>query len=286
MSTKDQVKNLLAPKIKTAVILNKAELFELANNSQKQSKHEFDELKHSIRKNGFDETLLVRPVDGRYEVVSGNHRYRAGIAEGMTEFPCVVQEWDDTEASIESVRRNYVRGKIDKNLFTEQVNTLLETSSMDLEDVREQMGFEDEDALAALYQDRAQDEEDFVSDVAKDALSPPAVRILEDLGNILATILAEYGATVPNSFIVFPAGNKHHIYIAANSSLKSAVTAIAERSVEKGLDINVSLGGILQIGLAQTDFLSSNDTSKVDSAGSSNYGEGSDLHPVHTSDEK
>ena len=73
MSTKDQVKNLLAPKIKTAVILNKAELFELANNSQKQSKHEFDELKHSIRKNGFDETLLVRPVDGRYEVVSGNH---------------------------------------------------------------------------------------------------------------------------------------------------------------------------------------------------------------------
>jgi hypothetical protein len=205
----------------------------------------------------------------------------------MREFPCVIQEgWDDTKASIESVRRNYVRGKIDKNVFTAQVNTIMEEDSVDLEYIREHMGFEDEDALAELYQDRLQEEDQAVVDAAHDSVSPPAVKILDDLGTILATILAEYGATVPNSFIVFPAGNKHHIYIAANSSLKSAITAIAEKSVEQGLDINVSLGGILQIGLAQTDFLGkANSSAEVEDSGSRDYGEGDDIRPVSSTNQ-
>jgi len=267
-------------KVHEVQLLPSAELFELEHNSQKQSKHEFEELRNSIRDNGFDETLLVRPVDGKYEVVSGNHRYRAGVAEGMLKFPCVVQEdWDDTKAMVESVRRNYVRGKIDKDVFTAQVNQIVEEDNLDLDTIREQLGFEDEETFADFYLDRVVEEDEAVK-AAAEAVSTPAVKLLDDLGTVLSNILAEYGHTVPNSFIIFPAGKKHHIYIAANSSLKSAIEAIAEKSVEQDLDINVSLGGILQIGLAQTDFLTNDDNTSTVEHGTRDYEEGTDVRPI------
>jgi len=267
-------------KVHEVKLLPSTELFELGHNSQKQSKHEFEELRNSIRDNGFDETLLVRPVDGKYEVVSGNHRYRAGVAEGMVKFPCVVQEnWDDAKAMIESVRRNYVRGKIDKDVFTAQVNQIVEEDNLDLDTIREQLGFEDEESFADFYLDRMVEEDEEVK-AAAEVVSTPAVKLLDDLGTVLSSILAEYGHTVPNSFIIFPAGKKHHLYVAANSSLKTAIEAIAEESVAQGLDINVSLGGILQIGLAQTDFLVSEDKTETVEHGTRDYDEGSDIEPI------
>jgi len=250
-------------------------LIELPGNPQKQSRHTFTELRRSIRENGFDESLLVVPVAEGYEIVAGNHRFRAGRAEGMEEFPCVVRDdWDEVKKQIQSVYRNYGRGKIDKAAFTKQVDKLASSAALPLDVIYEQMGFEDADAFSQFYQK----EKETQTAVAAATTTAPAVRILDDLGTILSTIFAEHGQTVPNSYIIFPAGGKYHIYIASTPALKATIEKIAKQCLEQSIDINIALGGLLAIGLAQTNFLDGDGGVEVNEAGTE---EGdSDLEPV------
>jgi len=260
-------------KVHLPKMINSSLLIELPGNSQKQSRHEFTELRKSIRDNGFDESLLVRPIAEGYEIVAGNHRFRAGKAEGMADFPCVVRDdWDEVKSEIESVRRNYVRGKIDKTAFTAQVDKLSSKASLPLDVIYEQMGFEDADAFTKFYEK----EKATQKAVATATASPPAVRILDDLGTVISTILAEHGSTVPHSFIIFPAGNKHHLYIASTPALRGAFEAIVEYCVSQSIDINIALGGLLQIGIANSSFLKGEHKDTVD-RGSTGEG-GADIH--------
>lgn len=264
------------------IMISSASIKEMPGNSQKQTKHEFSELRKSIREEGFDESLLVVPSGDGYEVVSGNHRFRAGKAEGMSEFPCVVRDdWDEVQSVIQSVRRNYVRGKINKDAFTEQVNDLSTTHSLPIDTIYEEMGFEDPDAFAKYYQEEQQQQQA----VMEATITPPAVRILEDLGSVISTIFAEHGHTVPNSFIIFPTGGKHHLYVASTPALKNGLEALVEYCVSQDIDINIALGGLLAIGLNASDFYSKVEGIQEVVAEGTSPGD-SDILPVKRSDEE
>lgn len=256
-------------------------LTEHPHNSQKQSKHEFTELRKSIRENGFDESLLVRPTSDGYEVISGNHRFRAGKAEGMEEFPCVIRDdWDEVKSEIESVRRNYVRGNIDKQRFTEQVDRLATKASLPLDVIYEQMGFEDGDAFSKFYEREKEVTAEIAKAASEASTSASAVRILDDMGIVLSTILAQHGHTVPNSFLIFPAGEKHHMYVAANPALKGVLQAVAEQAVAQGIDINIALAGLLKIGANYTNFFEGDGGVEVNESGREDNGEGDEFEPV------
>lgn len=236
----------------------RALLFKHPSNSQKQSKHEFAELRKSIRDNGFDESLLVVPrEDGEgYWIVAGNHRFDAGGAEGMDEFPCVIRDdWDEVKAKIELVRRNYVRGKLDKDAFTAAVNELRDEHGLALDDIMEQMGFEDADKFSVFFREEQEKEEKIAREVASSDAG--VIKMIDDLGLIVSAILNKYGDTIVNGFIIFPAGGKNHLFISANPALKKTMQDIAQGCVEARLDINVALAGVLAIGLANTNFLKS-----------------------------
>lgn len=230
----------------------------LPGNSNKQDTHTFEELKKNIREQGFDESLTVTPnEDGTYTVVSGNHRMKAGMEEGMDEFPCVVRDdWDDITKQLQSVRRNYARGKINRNLFTAQIDALKEEYSLTNSVILEGMGFADLDAFAALYQQQREEEEEAYEKMHEDASSDAhQVKVIDDLTFIVSHLINKYGDTIPYSFMIVPVGGKNHLYIKTNTALKSAVQNIAAACVANNLDINVALTGIISIGLANTDFL-------------------------------
>lgn len=67
------------------------------------------ELSSSIGEKGVLQPLLVRPVDGGYEIVAGERRYRAAIEAGLSAVPVVVKSLDDREtleiAIIENLQR-------------------------------------------------------------------------------------------------------------------------------------------------------------------------------------
>ena len=220
----------------------------------------YGELRESIRENGFDETLTVVPRDDEsegYYIVAGNHRFRAGRAEGMKEFPCVVRDdWDEVQQQVELVRRNYVRGKIDKNAFTIAVDALVAEQELSLEEVQEAMGFEDSDFFLEYYKEENERMERAQKAAAEYQASNSGkkssqIQMIDDLGLVLSAIFEQHGDTVPYSFVVFPAGQKNHLFVAATPALVNNLTRVAEYCVMNHMDINVILGGLLTIGMDQ-----------------------------------
>ena len=68
-----------------------------------------EELKESIRANGLITPITVRQVDGRYEIIAGERRYRACRALGMEKMPCYILSPDEAEAAqmalVENIQR-------------------------------------------------------------------------------------------------------------------------------------------------------------------------------------
>lgn len=67
------------------------------------------ELIESIRERGIIQPLIVRKVDGKYELIAGERRWRAARELGLTEAPAIVREATDQEvcelALIENLQR-------------------------------------------------------------------------------------------------------------------------------------------------------------------------------------
>lgn len=69
-----------------------------------------EELSESIKAHGLIQPLLVRPLlDGRYQIVAGERRWRASRLAGLTSVPVVIRELDDKQtmeiALIENLQR-------------------------------------------------------------------------------------------------------------------------------------------------------------------------------------
>lgn len=247
-------------KVHLPKMIHKDLLTEHPRNSNRQSRHTFKELRKSIRENGFDEVLTIVPRDDGaqgYYIVSGNHRMRAGVAENMDEFPCIVRDdWDEVQQQVELVRRNYVRGDIDRDSFTTAVNTLAEEKALSLDEIRDMMGFEDPDTFLRFYKEEEKKVQQALEMVQKTS-SAPQIKMIDDMGLILSSIFEQYGNTVPNSFIIFPAGQKKHMFVAATPALVRTLKDVAEHCIANHLDINIVLGGLLVIGMDQANFTKS-----------------------------
>jgi len=91
-------------------------LFPSGLNPNRMTEEEFQGLKESIRNAGFleENPILARPNgDGAYEIVHGEHRWRAAKELGIKEVPCEVREIDDLEANRLRVILNKDRGRLD-----------------------------------------------------------------------------------------------------------------------------------------------------------------------------
>ncbi|TAF63368.1 MAG: hypothetical protein EAZ55_13830 [Cytophagales bacterium] len=68
-----------------------------------------EQLKILIGNDGFDSShpLVVRPLENEeYQIIEGEHRFKASVEMGYTELPCVIRDLDDTEALIQLILGN------------------------------------------------------------------------------------------------------------------------------------------------------------------------------------
>ncbi|MDP8994308.1 MAG: ParB/RepB/Spo0J family partition protein [Pseudomonadota bacterium] len=67
------------------------------------------ELAESIRSRGVIQPIVVRPRDGRYQIVAGERRWRAAQKARLHEIPAIVRDFDDAEtlevALVENIQR-------------------------------------------------------------------------------------------------------------------------------------------------------------------------------------
>jgi ParB-like chromosome segregation protein Spo0J len=82
---------------------------------------------NSIVEFGFVDPLLVRPhpwEPDAYQIIDGEHRWRAGIEIGMTEFPINVIDVDDDTAQKLSIVMNETRGSANQLKLASLVRSL------------------------------------------------------------------------------------------------------------------------------------------------------------------
>jgi ParB family transcriptional regulator, chromosome partitioning protein len=76
------------------------------------------ELALSIQAQGLIEPLIVRKIsEGQYEIIAGERRFRAANLAKLTTLPCIIQDYDDGEASQIAIIENIQRE--DLNLLEE-----------------------------------------------------------------------------------------------------------------------------------------------------------------------
>ena len=53
------------------------------------------ELAVSIKEHGVIQPIIVRSVNGKYEIIAGERRYKASALAGMTQIPAIIRDLDD-----------------------------------------------------------------------------------------------------------------------------------------------------------------------------------------------
>ena len=83
-----------------------------ANENQPRTvfnEEKIEELAASIKENGLIQPIVVRKVNGIYQIIAGERRYRACCSLNMKQIPCIIEDYDDkqtqTLAIIENIQR-------------------------------------------------------------------------------------------------------------------------------------------------------------------------------------
>ena len=66
------------------------------------------ELRDSIRDHGILQPLLVRPVEGGYEIIEGLYRIRVPRRVGLEKVPCIIREATDDEVLVLQLQANAI----------------------------------------------------------------------------------------------------------------------------------------------------------------------------------
>lgn len=114
--------------------------------NREQPRKEFDEqalaeLSSSIMQFGVLQPILVRPlIDGGYQIVAGERRYRASRMAGLTEIPAVIRELSDNETMELALIENLQREDLSPIEEAKGYKTLMETYDMSQEQVAQTVG--------------------------------------------------------------------------------------------------------------------------------------------------
>ncbi len=111
-----------------------------------QPRKEFEEtalaeLSQSIMQHGVLQPILVRPlIEGGYQIVAGERRYRASRMAGLTEIPAVIRELSDNETMELALIENLQREDLSPIEEAKGYKTLIDTYSMSQEQVAQTVG--------------------------------------------------------------------------------------------------------------------------------------------------
>lgn len=98
------------------------------------------ELAVSIREHGVIQPIIVRNVNGKYEIIAGERRYKASALAGLTKIPAIIRELDDKESSKVALLENLQRKNLSPIEEARTYQKILEIDQMTQEDLAKTMG--------------------------------------------------------------------------------------------------------------------------------------------------
>ncbi len=107
----------------------------------RQNVGDLTELKASIESKGILEPILVRPIaSGKYQIISGERRFRAAIEAGLTEVPCIEFDVEENEVLEIAMIENLHRKDLTPFEEAEGFNSLIERFEYTHQRVAETVG--------------------------------------------------------------------------------------------------------------------------------------------------
>ncbi len=117
---------------------------QIDRNPEQPRKHfdeaQLEELKESILAHGVLEPIIVRPVEGRYEIVVGERRWRAAKLAGLDAIPAAVREMSDREAMELALVENLQREDLNPIEEAEAYKRLMDEFGLTQEEVADRVG--------------------------------------------------------------------------------------------------------------------------------------------------
>ena len=98
------------------------------------------ELAVSIREHGVIQPIIVRNVNGKYEIIAGERRYKASALAGMTKIPAIIRDLDDKESSKVALLENLQRKNLNPIEEARTYQKILELDEMTQEELAKTMG--------------------------------------------------------------------------------------------------------------------------------------------------
>jgi len=98
------------------------------------------ELSESIKEKGILEPVLVRPKDGKFEIVAGERRCKAAKLAGLKEIPCIEYDVPDNEALELSIIENIQRKDLDIYEQSYSLKSLSEIYGYTHQDIAQKIG--------------------------------------------------------------------------------------------------------------------------------------------------
>lgn len=142
---------------------------------------ELEELVVSIRESGIIQPIVARKVEGGYEIIAGERRWRAAQAAGLKEVPIIIREATDRDVALVSVVENLQRA--DLNPIEEGVayHNLMNSFGLSQEEVAEKVG-KDRSTVANMVR-LLRLPQDIKDALAAKKLSAGHARVLLSLGS-------------------------------------------------------------------------------------------------------
>ncbi len=107
---------------------------------QNISQQGLEELANSIRAQGLVQPVVLRPVDGGYELIAGERRWRASQLAGLHEIPAVIKDVPDQAAAAMALIENIQREDLSPLEESQAIKRLIEEFGLTHQQAAESVG--------------------------------------------------------------------------------------------------------------------------------------------------
>lgn len=205
-----------------------------------------DLLIEEIREQGFDEPIQVRPhptMKGKFQISSGHHRVKAATIIGMQAVPAVIKKFTDRQQKVALVKRNSLRGELDKTKMAKLYKELAK-GGVDPVQLQRELGFTEPKRLDALIEQASKNMTP--KQKKKLAEAKEKIKSVDDLSSVLNRIFKESGSEIDKGYMVFSFGGKEHHYFQIDDETNDALHRLKADCEKRGVTYTDALQSIVR----------------------------------------
>lgn len=205
-----------------------------AYNPNQMDDQTFNNLSSDVTAEGMDQPIVVRMnSEGKMEIVDGEHRWRAVRASGAPKVWVSLKEMDENEAKIATVRRNALRGTLDRLKFTNLVHSM-STDKTSVKEIQQRMGIADRE-FARSFLGQTEQKASASATLSLAEKNVAVSTLIANLSQMIRDIVMNNGDTIGQGFIGFGYKGYQHLLISMDAPLQKAAQEFISTCKDDGL---------------------------------------------------